>query len=90
MPKSNVLLLGHPTKINNIDFILQYNGSTITLCNSTKVLGLVIDKNFFWNDHLQLLLNKLSPNPGLLRRLSFSLPNNILFLPLFLYYSATP
>ena len=43
--KSNVLLLGHPTKINNTDFILQFNGSTIILCNSTKVLGLVFDKN---------------------------------------------
>ena len=43
--KSNVLLLGLPTKINSTDFVLQFNGSTITLCNSTKVLGLVFDKN---------------------------------------------
>ena len=62
--KSNVLLLGHPTKINNTHFVLQYNGSPITLCNSTKVLGLVIDKNLSWNDHIQLLLNKLSPKLG--------------------------
>ena len=57
--------------------IFKKNGSIITHCNSTKVLGLVIDKNFSWNYHIQLLL-KLSRKLGLLRHLSFSLPSNIL------------
>ena len=40
----------------------------------TKFLGLIIDENLTWSDHVQFLLNKTSKNLGVIRKLSKSLP----------------
>ena len=48
--------------------ILKINNFEIKRTTSTKVLGIVVDKNLTSNDHIHILENKLSKNIGLLYR----------------------
>ena len=45
---------------------------------STKFLGVIINENLTWSDHVYVLLNKTSKKLGVIRKLSKSLPLDIL------------
>jgi hypothetical protein len=76
--KSNFIILGHSSKTKNIDFNLNMNNIPVPRCTSTKLLGITIDDQLRWDEHVNNILTKVSPKLGLLRFLSQSLPPNLL------------
>ena len=48
--------------------ILKINNFEIKRTTSIKFLGIMVDENFTWNNHIHILENKLSKNIGLLYR----------------------
>ena len=50
----------------NQEIILNINGLYIPEVDSTKFLGVHLDKNLSWDDHLNQLFNKLNNNRYLL------------------------
>ena len=76
--KSNFMVIGHPSKTYQFDFDLYLNKVKLPSCKSTKLLGIVIDDHLSWDDHIHYLLKKMSPKLGLLRRLSFTFPPDVL------------
>ena len=48
--------------------------------NDAKFLGVVIDQNLTWRNHIELLLKSLRPTVGLMYRFADYLPRNILIL----------
>ena len=48
--------------------ILKINNFEIKRATSIKLLGIMVDENLTWNDHVHILENKLSKNIGLLYR----------------------
>ena len=76
--KSNFIVVGHPSKTYQLDFDLYLNNVKLPSCKSTKLFGIVIDDHLSWDDHIHYLLKKMSPKLGLLRRLSFTFPPDVL------------
>ena len=54
------------------------DNSEIEKVFSTKFLGVIINENLTWSDHIHVLLNKTSKNLGIICKLSKSLPFDIL------------
>ena len=46
--------------LNNAVLNLQYNGIDITITTCDKTLGIHVDNNLTWNNHLNFLSKKLS------------------------------
>ena len=66
-----ILALKLPSQCNNVS-------TKLPSCHSTKLLGVVIDSQLSFKNHIDHLLAKLAPKLGLLRRLSCVLPENVL------------
>ena len=64
-------------KIDQLPSVLIDN-NIIEQVKSTKFLGVVINENLTWTDHINILINKCSKNVGILRKLRHSLPPHIL------------
>ena len=47
---------------------------------STKFIGVIINENVTWSDHIHVLLDKISKNLGVIRKLSKSLPLHTLHI----------
>lgn len=92
--KDNLLVLnGSKTKIlffNDFRIDLKnfpnlfINDSKISIVSEMKYLGLIIDSNLTWNNHINSLIKKLSPYVGVFRRISFLCGNDVKKI---LYYS---
>ena len=76
--KSNFITLGNPSRVDNLRLSLQLSDEYLPVSNSSKLLGVVIDSSLSFKDHVNSLLKKLAPKLGLLHRLSFTLPQNVL------------
>ena len=48
--------------------------------DSVKFLGVVLNSSLSWKDHIDLVRLKISRFIGILSRLKYELPSNILFL----------
>ena len=57
---------------------LEVNGTRIERVKSFKFLGLVINENLDWNDHIKSISMKISRAIGILNKLKFYLPQNVL------------
>jgi exonuclease III/predicted metal-binding protein len=57
---------------------IQFNGETIKRTSHFNFLGIVINENLNWNDHITHLSSKINPVVGLLHRLKYQLPTKIL------------
>ena len=64
-------------KIKDIRKIIT-NKNRINPVRSTKFLGVLINENLTWSDHISAVLNKTSKNVGIIRKLSKTLPSDIL------------
>ena len=58
-----------PLKLPN----LTINNKNITRENSIKFLGIVLDQNISWNEHIRIVENKISKNIGLLYKAKYLL-----------------
>ena len=71
-------MLGNPSRVDNLRLSLQLSDEYLPVSNSSKLLGVVIDSSLSFKDHVNSLLKKIAAKLGLLHRLSFTLPQNVL------------
>ena len=62
--KSNFIMLGNPSRVDNLHLSLQLSDKYLPVSNSSKLLGVVIDSNLSFKDHVNSLLKKLAPKLG--------------------------
>ena len=59
--KSNFIIIGTRHNVANIDNItLRIDDQTLQQCSSTKLLGIHIDQNLTFHDHMHYLITKIS------------------------------
>ena len=72
---------------------MTFNNIEIKIENSVKFLGLIIDENLTWKNHIQVVENKVSKNIGVLYRPSHLVDyKNLLkiyfsFIPIYISYA---
>ena len=49
---------------------MKFNNTEIKRENSVKLLGVIIDENLTWKNHIKVIENKISKNIGVLYRAS--------------------
>ena len=76
--KSNFIIFSYRKKVE-IEQI-PFHDSFIHSTNSTKFLGIIIDKNLIFRDHINYISSKISKSIGILYRLNYFLPPEILKL----------
>ena len=82
--KTHFMILGtqqrikaHDNGINPINPIsLQFNGSALSRVRSTKCLGVIIDENLLWHEHVDFLCKKVIASLSMLKRIRNFLNNN--------------
>ena len=57
---------------------LIINDQTVERVNNIKFLGVILTDNLKWDKHINMLANKLSKSIGILTKLKYFLPSNIL------------
>jgi len=79
--KTNFMIMGTQQKtakcIDQINIILD--GTQLTRVNQTKFLGVIIDENLTWKDHIDGISKTISRNVGVLNKLKHFIPKRILF-----------
>ena len=73
-----------PPEIN-----ISINNSDIERVSQFTFLGIVLDETLSWKNHITMITNKLSRINGVLHRLQFIFPKNILYLYLQIIVYAT-
>jgi hypothetical protein len=63
---------------NNTDFALKLNGTLIEQVESTKFLGVTIDKTLCWKEHINNTAKTIAKTIGVMGRLKHVLPKHIL------------
>lgn len=72
--KSQCMLIGPTTKLNKLnDLYLTIDGQTLENIKCKKVLGLSIDNNLSWHDHVQKVCKRLNSTIALLKRINYCL-----------------
>ena len=67
--KSKFMLISSPQKKTTDPFVILLNGTALEQTDSIKYLGIYIDKNLAWNEHINAVCNKVSKNIGILCKL---------------------
>ncbi len=87
--KTKVMLLGTTSKTSKIDNVnVIMNNTKVEKVNCFKYLGVTIDANLKWNDHINNVYRKLCNSLGIMRRIKPFVPQsslitiyNTMFLP---------
>ena len=67
-------------KANNVSSLpVTFNKTNAVTCYSQKELGLVLDQQLNFNDHIQSKMSKCYKMIGITKRLSVSIPRDALF-----------
>ena len=75
MSKNEYVIYGSHKRLKREDSIsLSCNGSSLTESESFKYLGVVIDQQLSFKNHIEHVVNKVSRKLGVLRRLRISIP----------------
>ena len=73
--KSQFMLIGSNARLSRIDsIIISADGKHLEEAQCFPYLGLVINKNLTWEDHVDHMRNKINQKLGLLRRIKSYLP----------------
>lgn len=73
--KTNFMLFTSPHMSVELDSTIEISqGTFISRVHSTKYLGLVVNENLTWSNHIDNLCKKLAPATGILWKLRNSLP----------------
>lgn len=67
-------------QFNVDDILLKIDAVPLKFYDSVKFLGVVLNSSLSWKDHIDLVRLKISRFIGILSRLKYELPSNILFL----------
>ena len=84
--KSNSMLIGTRQRIKKSTLNISINDCTVKFTNTFNLLGVIIDNNLSWKDHIIHISKKLSSKIGLIKRLYHILPRSVLlklYEPLF-------
>ena len=75
--KSKFMLIGGPRKLNTLEeFTLIIKEKELDRVNSFKYLGVIINENLSWTDHVDYIKTKVSQRLGVLQRIKHLLPRN--------------
>ena len=72
------MTLGHHKRVGDDETSVTLKGKSLSFVTESKLLGVVVDSNLSWCSHINYIVSKVSPKIGLLGRLRFSLPSNLL------------
>ena len=82
--KTKVMVFGTKRKLHNKYITIKYNDVELENTDSIEYLGVVLDSQLLWNDHIHHVRNKICLSIGCIRRIKHLLPRKILVN---LYYS---
>ena len=77
--KTHFILFRNRQKKIESSVKLKINGNEIEQVEFTKFLGVIINENLTWSNHILSLISKVSKNIGVIRRVSKILPKDVLF-----------
>ena len=82
MTKTEFMLIGSRQKLRNVTTYpaLEINGAPVKRVTSTKSLGVTIDDNLTWGDHINNVMKKVSSGIGALKRVRPFVPQATLQL----------
>lgn len=78
MEKTHYVLFNYSRPTVNTDMHVVMNGIPLERVNSTKILGLHMDANLSWGDHVGHISNQISKGIGILSKLKHILPQKIM------------
>jgi exonuclease III len=79
--KSNIMLMGTPRKLAMVDranFKINYNKAPLSSTDVIRYLGLFVDQNLTWDNHISKVCRQVAPKLAMLRRLSAHTPKKLL------------
>ena len=75
MTKTELMLIGSRQKLNGLSALpLEINGTQLDKVNFTKSLGVLIDENLTWSNHINTITKKVSSGIGSSKRISHCVP----------------
>ena len=76
MTKTEFMLIGSRQKLNSLSAFpaLEINGTQLNRVNFTKSLGVLIDENLTWSNHINAITKKISSGIGSIKRISHCVP----------------
>ena len=57
---------------------IKIDDVVIDQVHNSKFLGVIINSNLTWNDHVKCIINQVSKNIGILQRLRYIVPVEII------------
>ena len=82
--KTKCMLIGSKGRLKNSRLSLNHKGASIEQVKSFRYLGVIIDSNLKWDEHIAMVRSKIASATGRVQRIKHYLPKRILLL---LYYS---
>jgi len=76
--KTHFILFHFRQKTIHSPISIQIDNTNIVQVKNTKFLGVIINENLTWSDHIEITANKCSKNLGIIRKLSKTVPTRIL------------
>ena len=77
--KCNFMLFTN--KKMSYDIMLKIDNLCIERVTQTKFLGVIINEKLSWENHIQLLKNKVSKSIGIFRRIQNKVPDVVSIIP---------
>ena len=76
MTKTEFMLIGSRQRLSNITVppALEINGACLKQVTSTKSLGVIINENLTWSNHIDTISKKISSGIGAIKRVNHCLP----------------
>ena len=81
--KTKLMVIGSRQRLricNNESIHIEYDGKVIERCFTIKCLGVIIDENILWHDHVKSVCKKVFAGLAVLRRVRPFVDDNILNL----------
>ena len=75
-PKMTMMNITGGNESENFDIILD--DVKLARVNNTKFLGVIIDENLTWKEHIDGITKTISRNIGMMNKLKFFVPERIL------------
>ena len=74
--KTEFMLIGSRQKLNSLSVLpdLEINGTQLNRVDFTKSLGVLIDENLTWSNHINAISKKISSGIGSMKRISHCVP----------------
>ena len=79
--KTHFMLLGTRQRNTNEDdnIFIELNNKKLQRVNTTKFLGVIVDENLSWKNHIEGVTKTISRNIGVINKLKYSVPKRVLY-----------